>query len=119
MTTNTVNQFNSNFARCIDSCIECKKACSTLLAHCSEMGEKNYSSFNLSLLNDCIDICTTSANFLQRDSIYCKEICALATQVCNNCALECEKMSDSDLIMLRCAEACKNCAIECQRMANV
>jgi hypothetical protein len=82
------------------------------------MGGKHADPNHIRLLQDCAQICITSADFMLRGSQYHGLTCAACAQICEACAQECESMADGNDFMQRCADACRRCAESCRQMAS-
>jgi hypothetical protein len=103
--------------QCIDNCTECHRVCVETIAHCLQMGGKHAEASHIRLLEDCAQICQTSADYMSRGSDLHGRTCAVCAEVCRRCAEDCERMGD-DAQMRRCAEVCRRCAESCQHMAS-
>ncbi len=67
----------------------------------------------------CVDtaqLCRTTASFLSRGSQFTPAITKLCAEVCQACAMECEKAPDA--LLGECAAICRNCAEECLKIAD-
>jgi hypothetical protein len=102
---------------CIDNCVECHRVCLETLAHCLRKGGRHAEAPHVTLLQNCADICQTSARFMIAGSPLHPSTCATCAQVCAACADDCEGMAD-DEAMRRCAEVCRRCADSCRRMSG-
>lgn len=102
--------------QCIDECLSCHSICIETVSHCLVKGGKHAEARRIHLLEDCADICSTSARFMLRGSDLHAEACAVCATVCERCAQDCESFDDD--FMRRCAEACRNCAESCREMAR-
>lgn len=109
---------NSGMQQCIDNCNECHDVCLETLQHCIKKGGLHTEPKHLSLLQDCIEICRTSADFMLRGSERHVDTCELCSTICEECAEDCKGMGD-DREMQRCAEICQKCAESCQEMAAI
>lgn len=103
--------------QCIDECLNCYSICVQTAQHCLEMGGKHAEASHIRLLNDCAEICRTSAGFMLRGSEFHSRTCGVCAEVCRACEKECRSMGDDEM-MKRCAEACRRCAESCARMAS-
>jgi hypothetical protein len=104
--------------QCIDNCQNCHAVCLETIAHCLEMGGEHASPNHIKLLQDCVQICQTSADFMIRMSDYHAQTCGACAAVCEACAKECESMADGNDFMRRCADACRRCAESCRQMSS-
>jgi hypothetical protein len=104
---------------CIRECTNCHDVCLSLIGHCLEKGGEHAQPDHVGLLQDCAQICQTSADFMLRGSQYHHQTCGVCAEVCDACAADCERIGGDDAEMRRCAEACRRCAESCRRMAGV
>lgn len=111
---------NQEMQTCIDNCQNCHAVCLETIAHCLEMGGEHASAAHIKLLQDCVQICQTSADFMIRMSDFHAQTCGVCADVCARCADECEKMATGDGadFMQRCADACRKCAESCRQMSS-
>lgn len=111
---------NQEMEICIDNCQNCHEVCLETISHCLETGGEHASADHIKLLQDCVQICQTSADFMIRGSEHHALICGACAEICEACAEECEKMATGDGadFMRRCAEACRKCAESCRRMSS-
>ncbi len=104
--------------QCIDNCQNCHTVCLETIAHCLEVGGEHASTDHIKLLQDCVQICQTSADFMVRMSKHHPQICGVCADICEACAKECESMADGAEFMQRCADACRKCAESYRRMSS-
>jgi len=102
---------------CIDNCMRCHAVCVETITHCLKQGGKHAAPDHIRLLQDCAQICATSADFMLRDSEFHHLTCGACAEICARCAEACERMGNDDM-MRRCAEECRRCADSCRRMAQ-
>jgi len=102
--------------QCIKNCLECHSICQRTAMHCLGLGGEHAAAMHIRLLLDCAEICQTSAGFMLRGSGLHGRTCAVCAEVCDLCAVECERPGH-DNQMKACAEACRVCAESCRRMA--
>jgi hypothetical protein len=107
----------SEIDECIDNCTRCHAICVETLAHCIAKGGKHAAPVQVRLLEDCAQICATSADFMLRGSDMHAHTCGACAEICARCAEECDRMADDEM-MLQCAEACRQCAESCRRMSH-
>ena len=108
---------SQDMRECIEECTSCASVCIETITHCLTKGGKHAEATHISLLQDCADICATSAKFMLRGSDLHTRTCAVCAEVCDACAKSCESISQDDF-MKRCAEACRSCAESCREMAG-
>ena len=112
-----IRQLTSELRNCISNCLECHAACLETAANCLTMGGEHAAVDHQTLLQDCAEICQTSANFMLRVSPHHEETCGVCAKLCLACAKGCEDMAGRDDLMRRCAQICRKCAQSCERMA--
>lgn len=113
---NAFRGINDQMQACIQTCFECELICRQTISYCLKQGGAHAEVRHIQLLQDCADICSTSARVMARESKFQSQTCSLCAEICLACAEECEKMGD-DEIMKSCAEACRRCADSCRKMA--
>lgn len=107
---------SSELERCAKTCSECYEVCVKTVQYCLKKGGDHAEASHINLLNDCLCICATSADFLLRGSDNHVATCTACAEICSKCAEECRTM-ESDPQMKKCAEACEKCAESCERMS--
>jgi len=101
---------------CIEACSYCHQVClQTAMNHCLEAGGKHVEADHFKLMISCAEICQASVNFQLINSPFHRRLCALCADVCEACALDCEKVGGMD----KCVTACKACAESCRKMASM
>ena len=88
------------------------------LVRCREP-ESYKTSPHAKALNDCAQICTTAASFLQRESDLHEIILKAAADICRKTADSLKAASDKDGIMQSCAKVCYQCADSCEKTAAI
>ena len=118
------HNLSDQMRQCIEDCQECHSLCWQVAARYLRPAQDVKSSESyieptyLRLLLDCAEICQTSANFMLRGSDWYRCACQMCLEVCDQCARECEKVTD-DAQMQACAEVCRHCADSCQEEADL
>jgi hypothetical protein len=102
---------------CIQNCEECHHICLETLNHCLHMGGKHVEPDHIRLLNDCIQMCHTSCDFMLRESPFHGQVCNVCAMVCERCEADCMRVDSNDQQMRACADACHRCAQSCRQMA--
>jgi hypothetical protein len=110
-------QMSSEMQQCITNCLDCHAVCVATITHCLQMGGRHAEASHIRTLQDCAQICATSADFMLRGSPFHSRTCGVCAEVCDACAQECERMAQGDAQMQACADACRRCADSCRRMA--
>lgn len=111
-----MRDMSDEMQKCIQDCIECHQVCLHAIQHCIEKGGKHAAPEHIKILQDCAQICATSADFMLRHSDLHKQTCGICAEVCKACADDCEQMKDDEM-MAACAEICRRCAETCEKMA--
>jgi hypothetical protein len=109
-------QLSEEMKGCISNCMSCAAVCLQTVMYCLQQGGKHAAPEHLRLLQDCVQICKTSADFMLRGSPLHTRTCGVCSEICERCATECEKMG-ADAIMKACAEACRRCSESCRKMS--
>lgn len=103
---------------CIRQCIECRDECQrTLFNYCLDMGGPHVDQTHVKLMMDCIQICGTAADFMQRKSNNHAVVCQACAEICTDCANSCDRIGDKT--MEHCAELCRECAKHCGKMGEM
>ena len=63
-----------------------------------------------------LDMCRMASMMMCRGSEYAKQMCNMCADMCEACAMECEKMGDKMEVCKQCADMCRKCAQECRSM---
>ena len=109
---------DAEMERCIQNCLECHRICLETIPHCLGMGGVHAAPMHIRLLQDCAQICQTSADFMIRGSNLHIYTCAACAEVCDRCADDCERIDKNDGQMKACADLCRRCAASCHRMSG-
>ncbi|WP_217440161.1 MULTISPECIES: four-helix bundle copper-binding protein [unclassified Myxococcus] len=112
------SQLTDDMRACISNCMSCAAVCLQTMTYCLQKGGKMASADTIRLLEDCVQMCKTSADFMLRTSPLHPQTCAVCAEVCERCAVACERMAD-DAVMKACAESCRRCVESCRRMAKM
>jgi hypothetical protein len=103
---------------CVDSCLRSHAMCLETARYCIDQGGRHVSAAHLALLQDCAEMCQTTANSLLRHSPQHVAVCTACAQLCDACAVDCLTFPD-DPQMERCARTCKDCSRSCRDMAKM
>jgi hypothetical protein len=109
-------QLTDEMKACISNCMSCAAVCLQTVTYCLQQGGKHAAPDHIRLLEDCVQICKTSADFMLRGSPLHTRTCGVCAEVCDKCASECEGFS-GDVVMKACAETCRRCAESCRKMS--
>jgi hypothetical protein len=110
------SQLTEEMKACISNCLSCAAVCLQTVTYCLQKGGPHAAPDHIRLLEDCVQICKTSADFMLRGSALHARTCAVCAEVCERCAVDCERMGD-DAVMKACAETCRRCADSCRKMS--
>lgn len=108
---------SNEMKQCIQECLNCHSVCLETIQYCLGKGGKHADPDHIRLLENCAEICQTSANFMLTGSDFHSRTCSVCAEICSACAKSCEALGD-DPQMKVCAEACRSCAESCQRMSR-
>jgi hypothetical protein len=111
------NARSNETQRAIDECESCRDICLRAVAHCLDRRGRLSEAALVTTLLDCVDTCTTAANFMLRDSESHGRACELCAEMCDACAERCERFPDDDTLR-RCGKKCRRCAASCREMAR-
>lgn len=102
--------------KCIQDCLDCYRVCLETKAYCLEKGGEHAAPSHIQSLDDCIELCKTSAHLMIAGSILAPQICDVCADACDRCATSCEAM-EGDKQMQKCADICRKCEESCDDMA--
>jgi len=104
--------------QCVIACSDCADACTRAAAHGARLGGRFAEADLQCLLQDCIDLCTTTGRMLGRGSPYHVAACQDCAAVCRACVDECQRRGGDERVFGLCAQACQKAADSCQRIAD-
>jgi hypothetical protein len=107
----------ASMEECITNCLDCHSVCLATISHCLEKGGDHAALDHIRLMQDCSQICITSADFMLRRSPMHLETCRICAVICAMCADDCSRLVD-DETMVMCVETCRRCAQSCAEMAS-
>ncbi|XYH94684.1 four-helix bundle copper-binding protein [Sorangium sp. So ce1128] len=96
----------------------CQSICVQSIQYCLEMGGSHVEPSHMRLLQDCAEICETTATFLLRGSPQHNQVTAACATICELCAQSCGRFT-GDAQMKACADECRRCAAACQQVAQM
>lgn len=102
----------------IQNALNCHAVCVQTLQHCVSKGGMHAQPEHIKVLEDCAQICVTSADFMLRQSQLHARVCGVCADACDACARSCGEMND-DAQMQACIDACIRCGESCRRMAQM
>ena len=98
----------------IDELYFCAAQCTHCYDACQAEKEKDMLEHCMMLDQDCADICRLTGHLLERNSENADPFLKLCGEMCEKCAIECEKHSSMEHCK-KCAEACRKCAEMCNK----
>jgi len=101
----------------IEQCERCHDVCMRTVTHCLHQGNSQAAANHIVALLDCVEFCATCVNFMLRDSPAHRRVCGICAEVCDACAVSCERFPD-DKVVNECAKECRRCAESCREMAG-
>ncbi len=96
-------------ARCHLSCL------SAAMTRCFELGGEHVRPQHLRLVLDCAAVCAFASDVLARKSQFHNAVCALAADICEVCAKDCERLGH----MKSCVQTCRETAALCRQTARL
>lgn len=115
---NPIGEFtmsHQQYQSCIAACSACAVECTHCESACLNEQDIKMLARCIKLDHDCAAICFLAMEAMASGSEFAKQICKLCEEICNACAVECEKHSHMEHCK-KCAEACRKCAVECSKM---
>ncbi|WP_413612712.1 four-helix bundle copper-binding protein [Bdellovibrio sp. HCB-110] len=109
---------DSDITKCINNCLNCARSCLETFHYCLEEKGTAFSGKHLSLLQFCVDACRMSAQLLIAESPFHNQACELSFELCQACAIECERY-EYDEVFQQCAAVCRRCAESCRAMSGM
>lgn len=100
---------------CIDLCTASHVMCLETANHVANSAGSSASAQLIALLNDCAEICQSTANSMVRASALHPILCRACSEACERCARDCERQS-GDPQLANCAATCRRCASSCRQM---
>jgi hypothetical protein len=108
---------SAEMQRAIQECQRCHDVCLQTIGYCLGKGGRHAEAGHITTLLDCVQMCSTCADFMLRDSARHRRICEVCAEVCDACAKSCATFHDDDE-MRRCEAECHRCAESCREMAR-
>lgn len=93
----------------------CESMCEYMITFLCAKEDIELRRKQLQLLRDCTDICTLTAKYVARHSMFSRYCVNLCAYVCDMCGRECMKFKDDE--SQKCSEMCMQCAKECAAYA--
>ncbi|WP_066508531.1 four-helix bundle copper-binding protein [Rufibacter sp. DG15C] len=98
----------------IDALLACIAACDHCATACLQEEEVKKMARCIHLDLDCADYCGLAASFLSKGSEHARLVLRQCVEICEACAVECERHAHEHCIA--CAQACRNCIEACQEL---
>jgi hypothetical protein len=95
---------------CIVDCLECYSVCRQEAMNRLQAGGRHTDADHVRLMQDCAEVCRTTADLMLGGSTFCAAMCMLCADVCEACARSCEEIGGLD----GCATVCRGCAQSCR-----
>ncbi len=108
--------FSEEVKECIQDCLDCFRTCTETSVKCLKIGGKHAEKEHITLILDCARICSLSADFMLRNSLYYPQTCGITADICDECADTCDRFKDD--FMKQCTSVCRRCAESCREMAK-
>lgn len=108
-----------SYSRVLRTVQECEAVCeNTFTAVLARYGHHHEGrAMQLQLLRDCADICTLTAKYVARCSMFARTLAALCAEICDVCGNHCLRHRDNE--SQHCGRVCLNCAKECRSFAGI
>ena len=104
--------------KCIQLCRDCHAMCIQTIAHCLKLGGRHAAPDHIRLFEDCAQMCATAADYMVRESPFHNQVCRLCSDLCKQCAKDCEQIAGDDQMVKQCIDMCRKCAGSCERMSS-
>jgi len=117
MTQTQMYSLSDPMQHCLTNCQNCHAICTQTLSYCLEQGGAHAAPEHIRVLQDCAQICATSADFILRGSPFHPHTCQACAALCDACAKSCSQVSSGDDQMRACIEICRRCADSCHELA--
>jgi len=101
--------------RVLETIQRCESICEFTEYSILQMEDSSHRREQLRLLRDCADICTLTAKYIARCSLFAKSIASFCAQICEVCGTHC--LHHPDELSQRCGQICLHCAQECRAFA--
>ena len=101
----------------IRTCLEAARRCLLARQSCVSRGDRLAEPLLLALLLDCAEACELASRWMQRDSAFHPDLCALCATICKSCEAAC-RQHPGEQALQDCADACRRCFDTCLRMGQ-
>lgn len=110
-----IGQDQISYQQVLETVQNCEAICECTEYSILQMEDTNHRREQLRLLRDCADICTLTAKYIARCSLFAKCIASLCAQICEVCGNHCLQHPDEQSQI--CGHVCLHCAQECHAFA--
>jgi hypothetical protein len=111
-----MDRFSEQTKSCMRALLNCHSLClGTAMTRFVETPELEKKPQHLRLILDCAAVCSLTADLLAHKSQFHARFCALAAEVCDTAARDCERLGSFQ----DCARACREAAMHCREMAKL
>lgn len=93
----------------------CEATCEQMTKMVTSFCGLNTRIVQMELLRDCADICSLTAKFIARGTIFARHMAHLCAMICEACGNECMRFPDQH--SQHCARVCLHCAQQCRAFA--
>lgn len=101
---------------CVTLCVASHRSCLTSARHVLEQPQLHAAAQLVALLQDCAELCQTTANSMLRGAPTHTLLCGACADLCAACAQACDAYKN-DAVLTRCAATCRDCGAACRHMA--
>jgi len=101
---------------CVTLCIASHRRCLTSARHVLEQPQLHAAAQLVALLQDCAELCQTTANSMLRGAATHTLLCNACADLCAACAQACDAYKN-DTVLTQCAATCRDCGAACRHMA--
>ena len=116
--TSTYHYYPMNtYERVLKTVQNCEAVCENTFTAVLGMQDVHTRSHQLQLLRDCADICTLTAKYIARCSMFAGSLAGLCAEICEICGRHC--LMHHDPQSQYCGRVCLDCARECRGFAGM
>lgn len=109
---------DSDITKAVNATLNCARTCMEAFQYCLDEKGTAFSGKHLSLLQACVDACHLTARLLIGESKFANQACELTFELCQACAVECERYEYDD-VFKKAAANCHRCAYACKGMIGM
>jgi hypothetical protein len=110
------DRFSAQVHASMDALARCHAMClATAMTQCFELGGEHARPQHLRLMLDCAAACAFASDMLARKSQFHNAVCALAADICEVCARDCERLGSIE----NCVHTCRETASLCRKTARL